>query len=96
MSVFLKTQGCTKVGYEENTTTSNDHQILLVTYIDDFIIVCTHCPTMNSFRNTLIARFDGTTDGVIQTYLGCEFERDMLTDTTTLSQKHYVEDILRT
>ena len=51
---------------------------------------------MNSFRNTLLARFDGTTDGVIQTYLGCEFERDMLTGTTTLSQKHYVEDILRT
>jgi hypothetical protein len=31
MSVFLQTQGCTKVGYEESmwTATSNDHQILL-------------------------------------------------------------------
>ena len=38
---------------------------------------------------------DGTTDGVIQTYLGCEIERDMLNVTTTLSQKHYTEDILR-
>ncbi len=40
ISVFLHTQGCTKVGYEESMwmTTSNDHQILLVEHIDDFII----------------------------------------------------------
>jgi hypothetical protein len=39
---------------------------------------------------------DRTTDGAIQTYLGCEIERDMSTGTTTLSHKHYAEDILRT
>ena len=48
------------------------------------------------FRNALLAHFDGTTDDTIQTYLGCEIERDMLNGTTTLSQKHYAEDILRT
>jgi hypothetical protein len=98
MSAFLKTQGCTKVGYEESmwTTQSNGHQILIVVYIDDFIIVCAPRPTLDSFRNTLLARFDGTTDDVIQTYLDCEIERDMLNGTTTLSQKHYVEDILHT
>jgi hypothetical protein len=98
MSAFLHTQGCTKVGYEGSMwmATSNGHQILLVTHIDDFIISCAHRPTLDVFRNALLARFDGTTDGVIQTYLGCEIERDMSTGTTTLSQKHYAEDILRT
>jgi hypothetical protein len=35
-------------------------------------------------------------DCAIQTYLGCEIEHDMLNGTTTLSQKHYAEDILLT
>jgi hypothetical protein len=34
--------------------------------------------------------------GAIQTYLGCEIERDMSAGTTTLSQKHHAEDILLT
>jgi hypothetical protein len=98
MNFFLHTQGCTKVGYEENMwmTTSNDHQILLVTHIDDFIISCAHRPTLDAFRNALLARFDTTTDGTNQTYLDCEVECDMSTGTTTLSQKHYTGDILRT
>ena len=98
MSGFLHTQGCTKVGYEESMwqATSNGHQILLAAHIDDFIISCAHRPTLDAFRDALLARFDGTTDGAIQTYLGCEIERDMTIGTTTLSQKHYAEDILRT
>ncbi len=68
----------------------------LETHIDDFIISCAHGPTLDTFRDALLARFDGTTDGAIQTYLGCEIERDMSTGTITLSQKHYSEDILRT
>ncbi len=67
MSAFLLTQGCTKVGYEESMwmATSNGHQIFLVTHMDDFIISCAHRPTLDDFRNTLLARFDGTTDGAI-------------------------------
>lgn len=98
MSVFLKTQGCTEVDYEESIwmSTSNDHQILLESHIDDFIISCANRPTLDIFLDTLLVLFDGTTDGAIQTYLDCEIERDMSTDTTTLCQKHYTEDILRT
>ncbi len=96
MSAFLHTQGCTKVGYEESMATSNGHQILLAANIDDFIISCAHRPTLDDFRDALLSHFDGTTDGAIQTYVGCEIERDMSTGTTTLSQKHFAEDILRT
>ncbi len=34
--------------------------------------------------------------GEIHTHLGCEFTRDLETGITTLSQKHYAEEILRT
>ena len=44
----------------------------------------------------LFSPADGTTDGAIQTYLSCKIVRDMSAGTTTLSQKHYAEDILRT
>jgi hypothetical protein len=39
-----------------------------------------------------------TTRGEIQTYLGCEIERDIAKGTTSLhsSQKHYAEEVLRT
>ena len=67
---------------------------MLAAHIDDFIISCAHRPKLDSFRNALLARFDGTSDGAIQTYLGCEIERDLLAGTTTLSQRP--EDILRT
>jgi hypothetical protein len=43
-------------------TTSNGHQILLVTRIDDFIITCEHRPILDSFRDSLLAHFDGTTE----------------------------------
>jgi hypothetical protein len=70
--------------------------MLLVAHIYDFIISYTHRPTLDVFRDDLLIRFDGNTDSVIQTYLGCEIECDMSTGTTTLSQKHYTEDILHT
>ena len=85
MSDFLKTQGL-----------SDFLKTLIISCVDDFIISCAHRPTLDIFRDVLLTRFDGTTDGVIQTYLGCEIDRDMSGGTTTLSKKQYAEDILRT
>ena len=98
MSGFLQSQGCSKVGYEESMwmVVSDGHKILIAAHIDDFIISCAHRPTLDKFKNALLARFDGTSEGAIRTYLGCEIERNMHDGTTVLSQKHYAEDILRT
>ena len=98
MSTFLKQEGCTKVGYEESMwkTTLNGHDILLAAHIDDFLIACRHRPTLDAFRARLLDHFDGSYEGEIQTYLGCEIERDMVKGTTSLSQKHYAEEVLRT
>jgi hypothetical protein len=65
-------------------------------HIDDFIIYCAHRPTLDKFKNALLARFDGTSEGAIRTYLGFEIKRNLCDGTTVLSQKHYAEDILRT
>ena len=66
--------------------TTNGHEILFAAHIDDFIIACAHRPTLDSFRDALLVHFDGTTDGAMQTYLGCEFERDALTGTPALTE----------
>ena len=76
--------------------TQNGHNIVLASHIDDFIIVCAHRPTLDSFRSRLLEVFDGTYEGEIHTYLGCEITRDLENGITTLSQKHYAESILRT
>jgi hypothetical protein len=98
MSEFLKNEGCSKVGYEESMwqVTQNGYNIVLAAHIDDFVIACAHRPTLDSFRSRLLEVFDGTYEGEIHTYLGCEITRDLETGITTLSQKHYAEEILRT
>ena len=51
---------------------------------------------MDTFRTNLLARFDGTYEGAVHTYLGCEIERDIPAGRTLLSQRHFAEDVLRT
>ena len=72
MSEFLKTEGCSKVGYEESMcqVTQNGHNIVLAAHIDDFVIACAHRPTLDTFRSRLLEVFDGTYEGEIHTYLG--------------------------
>ena len=98
MSEFLQNEGCSKVGYEESMwqVTQNGHNIVLAAHIDDFVIACADRPTLDSFRSRLLEVFDGTYEGEIRTYLGCEITRDLDNGITILSQKHYAEEILRT
>jgi hypothetical protein len=55
MSEFLKTEGCSKVGYEESMwqVTQNGHNIVLAAHIDDFVIACADRPTLDNFRSRL-------------------------------------------
>ena len=84
MSAYLKSQGCVLVGFERCMwrATINGHTLLIAAHIDDFI--------------HLLARFDGTYEGAVHTYLGCEIERDIPVGRTLLSQRHFAEDVLRT
>jgi hypothetical protein len=100
MSEFFKTEGCSKVVYEESMcqVTQNGHNIVLVSHINDFVIAYAHHPTVDRFRSRLpgVEGFDDTYEGEIHTYLGCEITRDLEQVITVLSQKHYAEEILHT
>ena len=74
--------------------------ILITAHIDDFIIACADRTVLDefrrSFRAALLQRFEGTYEGEVHTYLGCEILRELEAGKTLLSQKHYAEDELRT
>ena len=63
------------------------HTILIDAHIDDFILACADRDTLDAFRTGLLARFDGTYEGAVHTYLGCEIERDIAAGRTLLSQR---------
>ena len=99
MSAYLKSQGCTLVGFERSmwTVVKEGHVILLTAHIDDFIIACADRRVLDEFRTALLQRSEGTYEGEVHTYLGCEILLDLeQAAKTLLSQKHYAEDVLRT
>jgi hypothetical protein len=70
------------------TTTVNGHDILLAAHIDDFILACRDRSTLDASRSRLLDHSDGSYEGEIRTYLGCEIEHDMARGLTSHSQKH--------
>jgi len=74
MSAYLKSQGCTLVGFERSmwTVVKQGHVILITAHIDDFIIACADRQVLDEFRTALLQRFEGTYEGEVHTYLGCE------------------------
>jgi hypothetical protein len=74
MSAYLKSQGCNLVGFERSmwTVVKEGHVILITAHIDDFIIACADRKVLDEFRTALLQRFEGTYEGEVHTYLGCE------------------------
>ena len=95
MSFFLKEQGCKTVGFERSTgmwtVVKNGHAILITPHINVFILACVDRNTLDEFRCSLLERFEGTYEGDIRSYLGCEIRRDK--DKTLLSQRHFANDV---
>jgi len=98
MRVFLAKEECATVGFEKSmcTVTIDDARILLGAHIDDFVITCANQQILDAFRVRLLDAFEGTYEGTLQHYLGCEMTHDMDKGTTYLSQTHYAKEILRT
>jgi len=98
MSAFFAKEGCTTVGFEKSmwTVMIEGARILLRAHIDDFVIACTNRKILDGFRACLLDAFEGTYEGKLQHYVGCEVTRDMDKGTTYLSQTHYAEEILCT
>ncbi len=43
----------------------------------DFIIACADRMVLDEFRTALLQRFEGTYEGEVHTYLGCEIMREL-------------------
>jgi len=98
MSTFLNREGCETVSFEKiQRAVINCHRILHVlgAHIDDFVIACANRGVLNAFQKRLLEAFECTYEGPLEHYLGCEIGRDTVAITTTLSQEHYAEEILR-
>jgi len=98
MSAFLQREGCKTVGFEKSMwkVTIDGHRILLGAHMDDFVLACTNRQVLDAFRKRFLDTFDGTYEGPLEHYLGCEIARDLVAGTAQLSQTHYAEEVLRT
>ena len=99
MSAFLEREGCETMAFEKNMyrVVIDGHPILRGAHIDDFVIVCANRPVLDAFWKLLLETFQVTYEGPLKHYLGCEIACDLVTvaGSTTLSQKHVRQEILR-
>jgi len=97
MGPFLEKEGSETVGCEKSMwrVVIDSHRILLGAHIDDFVIACANQPVLDAFRKRLLEAFQGTYEGPLGHYLRCKIAHDPVAGTTTLSQTHYAEEILR-
>jgi len=98
MSAVLAKEGCATVGFEKSmwSVTIDDIRILVGAHVDDFVIACANRQVLDGFCARLLDALDGTYEGALQHYFGCEVTCNMDKGTTYLSQTHYAEEILRT
>ena len=61
--------------------------ILMSAHIDDTLILCKDIATLEAFKRQFLTRFEGTDEGEVTEYLGCEIERDRVAGTLKISQK---------
>ena len=65
--------------------------IYVSTHVDDCLICCKSTATMSKFKQELPTRFQGTDEGKVKEYLGCEVIRDRAARTGKRVQAGYAE-----
>jgi hypothetical protein len=70
--------------------------IYVSTHVDDCLISCKSTATMSKFKQELLNRSQGTDEGEVREYLGCEVIRDRAARTGKHVQAGYAERVLRT
>jgi len=97
MSVFLQCEGSEAVGFQESRrkVTIDGHRILLRAHIEDFVIACARRPVLDAFCKRLLEAFEGTYEGPLEHYLGCEIACDLVASTAQLSPTHDAQEVFR-
>ena len=96
---WLKSKGFEKSGFEESVWVrpaggEYQHPIRLTAHVDDTLIAVRCLRTMQQFKRDLLERFEGTDEGEVQCYLGCELKRDWARHSITITQASYAKKIL--
>ncbi len=70
-------EGFEHVGFEESVWVrpkggKYGEDIYVSTHVDDCLISCKPIATMSKFKQELLTRFQGTDQGEVKEYLGCE------------------------
>ena len=97
---FFKSQGFEQAGCEQSVWTRKaggkyKADIHVSRHIDDTLICCTSLKELEKFKRAFLKRFEGTDEGEVTQYLGCEITRDFKNKTGTLNQKAYVKKMLQ-
>lgn len=97
---WLKGEGFDRCGEDdclyarEQTVNGEEVVILLLEYVDDFIMVSNNLEALQDFKDDMMKKYAHNNGGDISYYLGVEIERDRKNKTLKLHQTKYTQDLL--
>jgi hypothetical protein len=100
LSAWFKSEGFTTAGFEDSVWVRSgggkyEHDIIVSAHIDDTLMATESLVTMQKFKEAFLTRFEGTDEGEVTTYLGCELVRDRATRTIIFRQSVYAQKVLQ-
>eukprot|EP00961_Rhodomonas_salina_P192912 2603143-Rhodomonas_salina.1 len=100
LSRWFKEEGFTTAGFEDSVWVREAggkyaHLLIVSAHIDDTLMACESLNTLQAFKSEFLTRFEGTNEGEVTTYLGCELIRDRLNRSITFRQVVYARKILQ-
>eukprot|EP00961_Rhodomonas_salina_P112879 1518615-Rhodomonas_salina.1 len=96
----MRESGFVKTGFEESVWIRHPdskfkHTIYMSAHIDDTLILCEDLDTLQRFKDSFLTRFEGTDEGEVTEYLGCDIVRDRVRGTLTIKQSAYIQRVLQ-
>ena len=73
---------------------SEDILIYFALYVDDILLACTSEAIINEHKQQITNRYSVKDLGVIKYFLGLQIDRDMINNTITINQSHFIDRIL--
>lgn len=73
---------------------TSEYILIVIVYVDDLIMMANNMETMDHLKHRLEKEYNMTDLGELHHCLGIEFKRDRVARTITLSQKHFIQEVL--
>ena len=92
----ITSEGFTR-GYADHSLyvkQTSEYILIVIVYVDDLIMMANNMVMMGELKRKLEAEYDMTDLGELHHCLSIEFKRDRAARTITMSQKHFIEEVL--